>query len=132
VASARTRNGVSRRVEVTRSARYVRPGRRHVVETAKYYAMTGADHCAYCGRFTSRDLPPTHELKATADHIIPRSLGGLDHRTNYIACCRRCNSSKGARTVRQWLKSALAPPWAVPGWVSNPQPEGIGTPSRDW
>lgn len=117
---------------MARDARYVRPGRRHVVECAKFYAMTGAQICIYCGRFTSRDLPGTHELCATCDHAVPRSLGGLDHHTNYLPACRRCNSSRGNRTVRKWLKSALAPPWAVSGWVCNPPEEGVGTPSRRW
>jgi len=117
---------------MARNPRYVRPGRRHVAECEQFYRKTGADRCFYCGRFTSRDLPPSHPLKATFDHVTPRSLGGLDHRTNYLPACRQCNSSRGNRTIRAWLKSALATPWAVPGWVCNPQPDGLGKPSRDW
>lgn len=112
--------------------RYVRPGRRHRAETIRYFAMTGADTCTYCGRGISLDLPSTHDQRATCDHVVPRSYGGIDHHTNYTACCRRCNSSKGNKTVAVWLKSALAPAWAVPGWVANPGAEGIGAPSRDW
>ena len=40
--------------------------------------------CAYCGKEAT-----------TVDHIIPHSLGGDDHPSNLVACCRPCNSSKG-------------------------------------
>jgi hypothetical protein len=32
------------------------------------------------------------------EHILPRSLGGSDDRSNLAASCYRCNEFKGART----------------------------------
>lgn len=115
-----------------RDPRFVKSGRRHRVETLKFYAITGADQCVFCGREISLALPANHEQRATCNHTIPRSYGGLDHHSNYEAACSKCNSSLGNRTVAQWLKSAKAPAWAIPGWVCNPGAAGVGTPSREW
>ena len=41
--------------------------------------------CAYC---KSKD-------DITLDHVIPQCKGGLDIKTNVIACCHSCNQSKG-------------------------------------
>lgn len=34
-----------------------------------------------------------------ADHIIPRSMGGLDVAENIVASCKRCNATRGARPL---------------------------------
>lgn len=39
-----------------------------------------------------------------ADHIIPISRGGQHSVGNLIAACRKCNASKGARTITEWKK----------------------------
>lgn len=54
--------------------------------------------CVYCGA--------TENL--TLDHIIPQSQGGAHDPDNLCACCRSCNSSKGARTPEEW-RAALCP-----------------------
>ena len=33
----------------------------------------------------------------TVDHLVPKAAGGSDDPTNLAACCRPCNSAKGAR-----------------------------------
>ena len=43
--------------------------------------------CAYCGRSA-----------ATIDHVLPRSRGGRDTWENLVACCLRCNNTKGDHT----------------------------------
>ena len=48
--------------------------------------------CAYCGAetcFTGRDGP-----KATVDHVVPKSKGGLDHMSNCVVACEACNAAK--------------------------------------
>src|SRR4030042_1465108 len=44
--------------------------------------------CQYCGRRSP-------EVPLEVDHIIPRSYGGSDKRTNLITSCRDCNLGKG-------------------------------------
>uniref|UniRef100_A0A6M3IIH1 Putative homing endonuclease n=1 Tax=viral metagenome TaxID=1070528 RepID=A0A6M3IIH1_9ZZZZ len=45
---------------------------------------------------------PTSRL--TVDHIYPLSRGGLLVRKNVQALCKRCNSSKGSKLMRNWMK----------------------------
>ncbi len=46
--------------------------------------------CAYCGRRGD-----------TVDHITPKSQGGTEDESNLVACCKRCNSRKGDRTLEE-------------------------------
>jgi hypothetical protein len=48
--------------------------------------------CAYC---ESKD-------DITLDHVIPQCKGGLDIKTNVIACCHSCNQSKGHIPWEEW------------------------------
>jgi 5-methylcytosine-specific restriction endonuclease McrA len=66
-----------------------------------------ADPCVYCG------------AEATAvDHIVPRSRGGSDKRSNLAPACQLCNSAKQNRTPEEWKAARLArglswpPTWA--------------------
>jgi hypothetical protein len=47
--------------------------------------------CVYCGR-----------PDECADHIRPRSRGGLDVPENLVPACEYCNSSKGNRLITEW------------------------------
>lgn len=50
--------------------------------------------CQFCGRvFSSSEL--------TLDHVVPRSRGGRSSWENLVACCYRCNNSKGDRTPEE-------------------------------
>lgn len=42
--------------------------------------------CFYCGAEA-----------VVLDHVIPRARGGMTVEFNLVACCRTCNSIKGAR-----------------------------------
>jgi hypothetical protein len=54
------------------------------------------DHkCAYCGS----------EDNLTLDHILPQCKGGLDTKTNVVACCHSCNQSKGHTPWEEWYCS---------------------------
>ena len=53
--------------------------------------------CRYCGCFVNwQDRKGSKG--GTYDHIIPISRGGEETPENIVVCCKRCNSSKGART----------------------------------
>jgi len=77
---------------VVRMAYYVRrPGQR--VKFTKRTVLARDQHvCQYCGAQT-RDL--------TLDHVIPRALGGETTWTNVVAACKRCNGTKGGRTLKE-------------------------------
>lgn len=49
--------------------------------------------CVYCG--STEDL--------TIDHKVPRSRGGGDEIENLTCACRSCNSTKGAKTVPEFM-----------------------------
>ena len=48
--------------------------------------------CAYC----------ESDETITLDHIIPQCKGGLDIKTNVVACCHSCNQSKGHTPWEEW------------------------------
>jgi 5-methylcytosine-specific restriction endonuclease McrA len=51
--------------------------------------------CFYCGQ---------KNVKITLDHVIPISRGGTHSIGNLVACCLRCNSSKGNKFITEWKK----------------------------
>lgn len=54
--------------------------------------------CQYCG------------LDATeVDHVIPRTAGGGHEMDNLLACCKKCNGLKGARSQKAFLESLSTP-----------------------
>lgn len=92
--------------------RYVRiPGARRVPVTRRGVLRRDGQRCGYCRRSAS-----------TIDHILPRSRGGEDSWENLVACCLRCNNTKGDRTPQEigWelRVTPLAPrggQWSVRG-----------------
>lgn len=62
--------------------------------------------CAYCRR---------GDVAVFVDHVLPRSRGGSDNIRNLVLACVRCNSSKGSKTLTEWLKCASCP---IPRWRS--------------
>lgn len=54
--------------------------------------------CAYCGNI---------DKKGHIDHVIPLSRGGDDSLENLVWACRRCNLSKGSKTVGEWKRSSI-------------------------
>lgn len=55
--------------------------------------------CDYCEQ-------PLVWKTATFEHAIPRCKGGTDHVANLVMACKRCNCSKGGRSVWQWRDPA--------------------------
>lgn len=51
--------------------------------------------CAYCaGHFSTYG-------SLSRDHIIPRSRGGVDDWMNVVTACRKCNTHKGSKTLKE-------------------------------
>lgn len=54
--------------------------------------------CAYCGQEADQ-----------VDHVIPRKAGGTHDLDNLVACCKSCNSKKGALDEGSFLGSRSTP-----------------------
>lgn len=52
--------------------------------------------CAYCGISSSRTI------KLTKDHLVPCVAGGGTTVGNVVPACKRCNCSKGSRSMTEW------------------------------
>ena len=61
--------------------------------------------CMYCGQQQS-------VYNLTRDHIVPRSMGGIDEWTNVVAACKRCNHFKGNRLIEDCGWELIALPYA--------------------
>ena len=55
--------------------------------------------CAYCGQEADQ-----------VDHVIPRKVGGTHDLDNLVACCKSCNSKKGALDEGSFLGVRSTPP----------------------
>ncbi len=76
---------------------------RHKVPYSKKNVLARDQHkCAYCG---------TKSKTLTIDHIIPRSRGGKTDFDNCVACCKKCNDLKAARTPREASMTLLKRPF---------------------
>jgi hypothetical protein len=51
--------------------------------------------CAYCGDH----FPLAGQL--SRDHIVPRSRGGVDDWMNVVTACKRCNTHKGSKSLKE-------------------------------
>lgn len=58
--------------------------------------------CCYCG--IVMHVFAERKNSITLEHVTPRSLGGLEHPDNYVAACRKCNTSRGNKPVDIFLK----------------------------
>ena len=78
----------------------------HIVPPLTNRELFSRDHqlCLYCGRdFRASAL--------TRDHVIPLSQGGVNHWSNVVTACKRCNTHKGGRTPEQASMPLLAIPY---------------------
>jgi len=64
-------------------------------------------HCVYCGReVPPLDTPDVNQAdKASADHLIPISVGGPDHHDAIVLACVSCNCAKRQRDWIMWGKA---------------------------
>ncbi len=84
--------------------------------------------CQYCGiRITAENY--------SADHVMPRSLGGQSTWENLVVCCQDCNAKKANKTLKQaemkLLKRPVEPNPEDPRFtfklrIHNPHPSWEG------
>jgi 5-methylcytosine-specific restriction endonuclease McrA len=83
------------------------PDKRHTLTHKRRAEAYGVEHapysrgeifrrwrwlCCYC------DARATH-----LDHVEPLSKGGSDTESNIVPACAKCNLSKGAKTLAEWI-----------------------------
>ena len=87
--------------QVVRLGYYVRRPNQRVKFTKRTVLARDHHTCQYCG-IQTRDL--------TLDHVVPRTLGGETTWINVVAACKKCNGSKGGRSLKDsGLKLRRAP-----------------------
>lgn len=64
-------------------------------ETKEYLLEKWGRQCAYCG---VKDVP------LQIEHIHPRSKGGSNSITNLTLSCEKCNTKKGTKDIKDFLK----------------------------
>lgn len=64
-------------------------------ETREYLLEKWGRQCAYCG---VRDVP------LQIEHIHPRAKGGSNSITNLTLSCEKCNTKKGTKDIKDFLK----------------------------
>ncbi|MFT7616395.1 MAG: 5-methylcytosine-specific restriction endonuclease McrA [Planctomycetota bacterium] len=69
------------------------PGRRVPFSRRNLHRRDG-DSCQYCGRHVRAN-------DVTVDHVVPRSHGGANSWENCVIACRRCNSTKGNKRLKE-------------------------------
>lgn len=75
--------------------------RRFPTEVRKAAERREKGACAYCGTTDG----PFH-----LDHVLPITRGGLDEPGNLTLACRSCNTSKGDKTLLEWVAFLRAEP----------------------
>ena len=75
-------------------SKWIRPDKRLAI-----YLRDGLS-CAYCNHSVEEGA------RLSLDHITPYSAWGSNDADNLITCCRRCNSARGNRSVRSFVKAA--------------------------
>ena len=59
--------------------------------------------CCYCGRQTRMDVPISHPLLATFEHVQRRADNGSDDESNLVIACRECNGLRGTTSAYDYL-----------------------------
>ena len=77
---------------VIRLKYFVKIKRKEISLTKKNIIKRDSHQCQYCGRRTGL---------MTADHIMPKALGGEESWENLVCACHECNNRKGDRSLKQ-------------------------------
>lgn len=72
-------------------SRYVRVAGSRMIPVSRRGVLRRDNHrCAYCAKNAN-----------TIDHVQPKSRGGKDTWENLVACCLKCNNTKGDKTLAE-------------------------------
>ena len=77
---------------VIRLRYFVKIRRKEISLTKKNVIKRDSHQCQYCGKRTGL---------MTADHILPKALGGEESWENLVCACHECNNRKGDRSLKQ-------------------------------
>lgn len=80
------------------------PRRRNISRSVRQRILAENPCCAYCREL----LTDRNRHKATIDHVIPVSRGGLNLPGNLLVACGCCNRAKANRTLAEWAADILA------------------------
>lgn len=59
--------------------------------------------CIYCQKSLKRCRPKYRTL----DHVVPTLLGGSNHESNLVTCCKSCNDRKQNRGIAEFCQFNL-------------------------
>jgi 5-methylcytosine-specific restriction endonuclease McrA len=76
---------------VIRLKYFVKIKRKEISLTKKNVIKRDGHQCQYCGRRTGL---------MTADHVLPKALGGEESWENLVCACHECNNRKGDRNLK--------------------------------
>jgi len=76
---------------VVRLKYYVKIMRKEISLTKKNVIKRDSHQCQYCGKRTGF---------MTADHILPKALGGDETWENLVCACHECNNKKGNLSLK--------------------------------
>jgi hypothetical protein len=88
---------VLQKTEYGKLAKAIMRKTQRLIEQRVSWAVYKRDgyRCRYCGR---DDVP------LTVDHLILWEEGGPSIEDNLVACCRKCNKTRGNTHLEDWLK----------------------------
>ncbi len=76
---------------VIRLNKYVHIPYKGIMMTRQNIFKRDGNECQYC----------KSKKNLTIDHVIPKSRGGKSTWENLVTACRRCNTSKGSKTLEE-------------------------------
>ena len=73
-------------------------------ETREYLLEKWGRQCAYCG---------VKDVTFQVEHIHPRAKGGSNSITNLTLSCEKCNTKKGTKDIKDFLKKDFSKPLLI-------------------
>jgi len=77
--------------------------RRALLRSVESLQVSGRDWERLCARHGNRCAYCGEAKKLTMDHVIPLTRSGRHSIGNILPACQKCNSSKGAKLLIEWI-----------------------------